>query len=577
MVHANEQADAPHTLCHGFGSREAWEWEPAAGGLVNAQHRFKALGLVAERVTAAPTAQLAALEEGWELRALELRKQLDAREWEAGGRERRADDLIRAGQRAAGEGRAEADALRARLETVNGLALRWQEEATLAGDALREAQATVEALRRGGGGGDAAAAIDRLRAEHARQMERARATHAEQLQVAARRAAGGGEEAAAEDELQRLLEERTRLHAAMRCIKDMLAGQAAAEPEGEPHEQHRLALGVPVEGSLPPTPPPAGPAASPPPPPRPGSAASRASLRSGPAAAASVTFSPAPADHSVFDAALRGRIGGLYDLVNPFRPASAPGDTPGSMRTARAANDDEGDDDDIFASPLPAFSPASPGSVRRTAVGGGGGGCLVDFAGEERPGALTEGAMARILDAPGLAPPPEQDGSALLGRINRQRARAATPAASPPPARRALLGGTPSPPAAAAAGGGSLPADEAHAGWSAAGRSLLPGSEAASPAGGLPQGAEDSCEACFTPLAMSDAVRALDAASPTAAGFVAHYVADGLSMRASMPAAAGPSKGKAAGAAPRRHSAPLAPKRSTFLQRPLVADTDVYG
>ena len=93
-------------------------------------------------------------------------------------------------------------------------------------------------------------------------------------------------------------------------------------------------------------------------------------------------------------------------------------------------------------------------------------------------------------------------------------------------------------------------------------------------------------------LPVTAAVQALDTGSPTDASFVVNFMADGVTARASLPifhpsrrrhsgakaaAVAGPD---APAAAALRHSAPAAPaerKRSSFLQRPLLRDNDVYG
>ena len=262
-------------------------------------------------VTALTTSQLAAWEEEGEVRVQDMAARLEAGARTAADSERRAAELIRAGQRAGAKEKKELDSMRDRVETSNRLALHWQEEAALAGEALQRAEAEVAALRQQGPPagfprGDAELEqqlrdqLAALQTSHEHQLAELRAQHAAELADARQEPGGGGSgggggsaldqveavraEAAAalaaleEEHAERvagLLEERARMDSALRCIKDMTrhiwggrsddgdgdddggAGAAAGEDSYCPDRGNAavlaegLAVGIPVDASAP--------------------------------------------------------------------------------------------------------------------------------------------------------------------------------------------------------------------------------------------------------------------------------------------------------------------------------------
>jgi hypothetical protein len=436
-------------------------------------HRGVPLGLSLHPVAALLAADLDRMREGCEARVAALAAQLKQRADADGERGGAAAGLIRAG-----EGRREAEALRAALDVAERRAARWEGDARREAFAAREAEAALRQARRAGGGGaaatDAEAAAAGLRAQAAAQAE----------------------------ELTALRAERGRLGATLRCIKEMMASAAGEDPLAVAVAE-QLAFGVPVEAA-----------------PRPASGASAASTA---ARTSAWEVSPAPADHTVFDAEARARVSGVFHALQPFSPVVAPAAAASPPPAARGGAGREGEEEQ-----------------HRRAVGAGTD--LVDHLGA-RPDALDEAAMARILDPPGGG-----------------RAAARVP-------------GRESAPASASKSPRGAPVDAASPGWPA-GSLSLPGSRAPSPGADAlatpPRGgakaalssswldAENSGEASFGPV-----VPPAQRAEP---------------LRASAPAPRRLSGGGAKAAARRSLPAPALParRRSSFLGRPLIAEKALY-
>lgn len=560
--------------------------------------------------------------------------------------ERRADDLIRAGQRAASKEQKEAAELREKVETYSRMALHWQEQAALANEALRQAESTVEQLRQQGSNNAASGEMEptnlsselaAVKKDHARQLQELEARHRAELAaataaqpsaavVAAVRAEAAATVAAMQEEhnalLECLLEERARLDAALRCIKDMTGMVSGAE--GSDAEEDRagedgcaeehLAVGIPVEGT--PMPLPLD---------HPGVLAGTSfTLRSHrPDSAA--TVAPAGDDagssrQQLFFGGAAGWGGGAdTSLQRSHESASAvslDGDEHGVYSFA-AAPADGGATDEEYGSPAASLASGSEFGYRgrRSAqsnhsvddthrVAAAGGNCfVVDYRGE-RPDAVTEASMNRILDRPtdsaGGGAPREDAAVYVLPSVLEER-KDSNEEVTPPAMNRSrrMCPASISAPTSCAKSERLGEADGAVP-W-AAGSLSLPGSRCASPEDGpraasvqgrLPAGLQraglldddenGSVELRCNPIAMSDAVAAMDTGSPAAANFMAQYMADHLTVRASMPVMSS-AKGRQAGAGASskigavRRSAPAGkPKRSSFLDRPPLPEGAVY-
>ncbi len=436
-------------------------------------HRGVPLGLSLHPVAALLAADLDRMREGCEARVAALAAQLKQRAAADADGERAgaAAGLIRAG-----EGRREAEALRAALDVAERRAARWEGDAREA-LAARKAEAALRQARRAGGGAAAAAEAEAaavgLRAQAAAQAE----------------------------ELAALRAERGRLGATLRCIKEMMASAAAAgEDPLAAAVAEQLAFGVPVEAA-----------------PRPASGAANASTA---ARTSAWEVSPAPANHTIFDAEARARVSGVFHALQPFSPAVAPAAARGG------AGGEAGEEEQ-----------------HRRAVGAGTD--LVDHLGA-RPDALDEAAMARILDPPGG------------GR----------PAARVP--------GRESAPASASKSPRGAPVDAASPGWPA-GSLSLPGSRAPSPgADALATPPRGGAKAALSASSWLDAENSGEASF----GPVVPPAQRAEPLRASAPAPRRLSGGGGAKAAAARRSLPApalpARRRSSFLGRPLIAEKALY-
>jgi hypothetical protein len=525
-------------------------------------------------------------------------------------------------------------------------------------------------------------------------------------------------------EIERLLEERTRLDSALRCIKDMMnpypgntttvAGAAINNTDGgsgnadgvqQQHEgldtddagaasdQETLdgciadvyldapAVGIPVESSTPlggcrdggdGDPLAASYSAFSARYMRPASAASSearslhhylhsasvSTLGAAAGRAPPATVSPAPADFAVFDrAGNRAKVNNMYEMVNALRPGSGDSSTIGGVVEKNhdsysfAVNEQQADhllhhsggggsseDNEIFASPrsnnASGSLPTSPESRNRVLMAGGG--CaMVDYKGE-RPDAVTEASMRRILDAPSgsggsgnkktsllqsavsgddhevsyLVRRPSENSTNAQIAIKQEEEQHTTakapfhvPCTSAPAStvqsenNDNIIDGT----SAWAAGSLSLPVSTTS----------TPLKECQGDAAGGDGENENYNENADCSWAPTADVLALDKSSPSTANFLTQYMADQVSVRASLPARyhtavgggggsgyagygrssnanvqprpksggpqAVPTKPKAGKIPAIRHSAPGVLKRSTFLQRPLVSDDVLFG
>jgi len=276
FIQACDRSQSWHSLAHGFGSQEAWESSDCCGGggLVSAHYRSIELGAEIHPVTALPCSQLANWEDQVETQVQQLQSQLEARTQAAYESECHAADLVKAGARVAMKEQKEAEEMRSRLETSNRLALHWQEEAALAGEALRQAEVISQDLRRqiergqGSLKSDSNGEIERLReeiaslrVEHDQKIQEIKEQHAAELAAALDNGGGGIEEHA--QLVERLLEERARLDSALRCIKDMtrhmFSGDASDDEDDTCEAGHdvvmqqaleSMAVGIPVEDTV---------------------------------------------------------------------------------------------------------------------------------------------------------------------------------------------------------------------------------------------------------------------------------------------------------------------------------------
>jgi hypothetical protein len=379
------------------------------------------------------------------------------------------------------------------------------------------------------------------------------------------------------------------------------------------------------------------------------------------------TISPAPADFAVFDrAGNRAKVNTMYEMVNALRPGSGDSSTIGGVvATEEQINHDTyhfattvdqqeqlnrngSSDNEFFASPRENMSgsiPTSPESRNRVVMAGGG--CsMVDYKGE-RPDAVTEASMRRILDAPTAAS--DGGGAGASGRASTSLPVASTgvedevsyivrrPSENSTNAQitvkqeeeQATTAKAPYHVPCASAPASTAKSDriddiiDGASAW-AAGSLSLPASNTSTPQKNYQRDNgtdnancaakdENNNENFWAPTAD---VLALDNSSPSTANFLTQYMADQVSVRASLPsryqtaggyagygrsgsssAAAAtatamqprPKSGGAGGHQPVsnkakagkipaiRHSAPGVLKRSTFLQRPLVSDDLIYG
>lgn len=412
----------------------------------------------------------------------------------------------------------------------------------------------------------------------------------------------------------------------------------------------------------------------------------------GGATAPPATVSPAPADFAVFDqAGNRAKVNHMYEMVNALRPGSGDSSTIGGVvaqynreenhETYHFAVEEQlhlgggaSSENEIFASPrsnnLSGSLPTSPESRNRVLMAGGG--CsMVDYKGE-RPDAVTEASMSRILDAPSA--PAAGAAKATIGDSDGNNLNNSTASNSLQPAvrvvaeedeisylvRRSSENSTnaqitvkeekaqqtttakatyhhvpcTSAPASTAKSENADIIIDGTSPW-AAGSLSLPGSKRSTPlkstterndvqsiVGAAEDGNdgdgteninkntdhENAADRTWAPTAD---VLALDKSSPSTTNFLAQYMADQVSIRASLPAkytsgangdvrggyagygrstngmqsrpkSGGPqpvsTKPAKAGKIPAiRHSAPGVLKRSTFLQRPLVTENDLFG
>jgi len=403
----------------------------------------------------------------------------------------------------------------------------------------------------------------------------------------------------------------------------------------------------------------------------------------GGATAPPATISPAPADFAVFDrAGNRSKVNHMYEMVNALRPESGSGDssTIGGVvaQYSREENHETyhfaveeqlhhggvSSDNEIFASPrsnnLSGSLPTSPESRNRVLMAGG---CtMVDYKGE-RPDAVTEASMSRILDAPSAAAAagaarvtiPDCNGNNLDSGVKSTSLEPAVSVGAEEEisylVRRASENSTnaqiavkeeegqqttakaphhhvpcTSAPASAAKSENADIIINGTSPW-AAGSLSLPGSRTTTPLKSTTDGGHDlqptvgaaendkdggdaenknenAADRTWAPTAD---VLALNKSSPSTANFLTQYMADQVSVRASLPtkytSGAGggyagygrssngmQSRPKSGGHRPVstnpskagkisaiRHSAPGVLKRSTFLQRPLVSENDLFG
>lgn len=292
-----------------------------------------------------------------ELQVNEVLTKLESQTAAASASERRAADLIKAGQLPAVNSQRELENVQAKLETANRMALHWQEQATLANEAVRQTEQSLELLR-----AEAAAlpsnvdseVVEELRAqitalklEHAGQIRELEARHAAALEQdrAAPQAAIDAVHAEAAEviqalkashaaEIQALMEEKARLDSALRCIKEMMHGHSCASgseggtptaaENGSRGDLHRdghadiytdgPALGIPIQPLVFPSFPPLdGPNAA--------NTAAANGGQSPPPAAAPVPGPTALPNRNSLDEGTTWS-GGSYDHLSPHRPPS---------------------------------------------------------------------------------------------------------------------------------------------------------------------------------------------------------------------------------------------------------------
>ena len=216
-------------------------------------------------VTALRTVELSRWEEDMEVRVSEALTKLESLTAATANDERRAADLIKAGQRAASNSQRELEEVQGRLEVANRIALHWQEQASFIGEALKEAEMALVGASSGKSSSSPSAAgaptvadneviqelraqISALKMEHDGQIREIEARHAAacaqsdrhsshtaQLAVEAVRAEAAATFAAMAEshaaEVERLLEERSRLDSALRCIKQMMTSMQQSQQQ----------------------------------------------------------------------------------------------------------------------------------------------------------------------------------------------------------------------------------------------------------------------------------------------------------------------------------------------------------
>lgn len=394
-----------------------------------------------------------------------------------------------------------------------------------------------------------------------------------------------------------------------------------------------------------------------------------ASTIGGAVTAPPATVSPAPADFAVFDrAGNRAKVNHMYEMVNALRPGSGDSSTIGGVVAQYNREDNHetyhfaveeqlhlggtSSDNEIFASPssnnMSGSLPTSPESRNRVLMAGGG--CaMVDFKGE-RPDAVTEASMSRILDAPSSARVTIAHGNGTVSAsikpaavsvgaedeisyqvrrpsensTNAQIAVKEEGQQTTAKAPRHLVPCTSAPASTVKSEKADIIIDGTSP-W-AAGSLSLPGSSTSTPlksisdrnslqpsVGAAEKGNDDNNgtenenneNAGYRTWAPTADVLALDESSPSTANFLTQYMADQVSVRASLPIKYNNTRGnggyagygrssngmqsrpKSGGHQPVstnpgkipaiRHSAPGVLKKSTFLQRPLVTENDLFG
>lgn len=664
LVQAVEDDDAFHSLAEGFGNREAWEPADKLGDrLTNVHYRQRALGARVVPVTALPTHQLAAWEEELQVLAKEALARVDRDSAAAVTSEKRANELIRAGKRMYDQAQRESDELRTRLELANSLALKWQEEAALATEALESVRLELDRERATAGRQSSPSTVtvavlqsqlENLQLSYERRTRELQESVTAQIKqplrgrdsmscpsdpnqrhecqaveaaVAAVRAEAAAAMTALEEsyaaEIEVLLHDRARLDSALIRIKDMTRNLTSFDPDNSTStEQQRSldnedtepALGVPID---------------------PFPLISPSGIR--PWSGSSFSLAPRPVSGSSSGYRSYRTVGGTYsgpeeeplsetEDIGPAIEAipaimqvereeefhvalplyaGPPQSTTNSAKSIVAMEsevyrftqdaNDMGTENE-FVSPRASLSPGShgggqphggwphcrsPEELNRIALAGGAC-CLIDYNGE-RPDAMTEAALERILDAPRQS---IYDTTSM--EPSRFRTWRAASISAPNSATKSH------PPHGEISNDG----DGVELPWPR-GSLSLPGSGSSTPIG---TGLGDFYHAEATDghktyvlgqalLAPSEVVARLECSSPDTANFVAQYMADHIPIRASAPALTLNKKnGKKEPAVNSgmkkvdalRCSAPAAMnatkrRAASFLQRPPVADDMLYG